>query len=291
MGQATVGSRSATEPAGADGLVLDISRHCFELAMLLEAMTNDGRWSSAIGPDGARLDHACDWLRLAAETEGVDVNPVRFDDSSLYCSTAWNFESKRGELQAALALGATRFSFAWSAFEILTRCLKLARNGKERVSAPKAAMGFLQRSGAEHRIFQGYADHVHAAILTLKRHPDFDHPNLERELVGHAEATLGLELCRRIRNKLAHGATTLPLPEDWSSGGFTDAEYKTFHHQALRLLLLTIQMVLHYSIGPEHELEDRYRHRLFVIPRLHVLALYEDDEDEEVRNPALQLAL
>lgn len=56
-------------------------------------------------------------------------------------------------------------------------------------------------------------------------------------------------------------------------------------------LLLTTQMVLHYSIGPEHEFKDRYRHRLFVIPRLHVLALYEGDEEERLRNPALQLAL
>lgn len=283
---------AAGPPAGPSEEVLptfiDTSRHCFEVAVLIDAMTREATWNWAVDPEGSRLDHACDWLRLASEIESVRVNPTRFDDSSFYCSTAWNFESKRGDLQAALAAGVVRFSFAWSAFEILVRCLQLARSARQRASAPAAAMAFLERHKVQHRIFEGYAMLVHEAIQSVGRHPDFNRRPLRETLIGKHEATLGLELCRRIRNTIAHGASVLPLPEDWESGDFSDAEYTAFHDQALRLLLISVQMILHGVIGVEHELEDHSLDRRIVVPRLHLATYY--DEEDGVQLPLLEPA-
>ena len=167
------------------------------------------------------------------------------------CGTAADAVDAQDKLSAAYAHAITRFTFVWNAFEILVSALQLephpTESGKKRGSSAKAATWFLKTMNVNAAEYLGYAHLWEHAELMMPHHPDLGNVTIparwDRPYIN--EAGYGLEMCRVMRNRLAHGIARLPYPEDYGGyGRLRDAAVAGFVNLAVKLLLISIQMLV-----------------------------------------------
>lgn len=136
---------------------IPIERHCAQLAGFTYALHEEGLMKCPVDDDEpVSLDDAGDWLRLACEISGVQLNPYMFSEDGLYCDTAADYDEARSELHEEAVLIAMRFQFVWLAFEIICRCAEVPPDPRAPGSKAKAACLFLRTADADAALFPGY---------------------------------------------------------------------------------------------------------------------------------------
>jgi len=237
-----------------------VSWHCHTLAKVLNGLDAEGlayprnqKW------DRGSLRDASDWLELAAELKAVTLSPIWFDASIMMCSSAAEYDDARAKLHAAFAVRITRFSFAWNAFEIVVKALALKPHPANKNSSAKAGTFFIRRKGIGTADYPGYLHLLQHALTNARGHPDFREvvlpPKWDRPYIS--EAGYGLELCRILRNRLAHGLADLPVPEEWQrSDRLSDKGRLDLINMLVKLLLISVQMILVGQLGPKLEITD-----------------------------------
>ena len=189
---------------------------------------------------------ASDWLRVASSVDCVDVDTGRFDESVVWCRPRWEFESQRSVLLSRLAAQLTVFSFVWGSFETITKLIDPPRVPKRvkpgRTSLVDEAVFYL-KNHFEPMPLPAFYDVILADFReTLNGMPRYGNLSEEfriRPFVGISG--IGVHVVRGIRNKFAHGAMRMPLPEGWSRTIPLDVELIGL---STRIVLLTIQMLL-----------------------------------------------
>ena len=224
--------------------LIDIQRHCFRLGELL----------SKLDPYAFIL--AVDWLTIASGVESVKVSTAKHDQTVLYCRGAFEYEEKRSLLLSHLTTNLTIFNFVWGSFESIAKVLQSTHLPKP----PKRWRGSIvnrtiwsleQNYGTQPSLafYRDYLGNLCKYIGSNKFHEfyseykkEFKPPNFSF-LPG-----LGLHIVRKIRNNLAHGSATMPLPDDWGEQSAKLSYSEKCHLYLIdtctRILLLTIQMSL-----------------------------------------------
>lgn len=238
--------------------------HCHALAAALRAIDMDGliRISKRQTEDPSRdrreptLLDASDWLQLAAEIKEVQLQYMGDPMVRGLCESADEYNNAKAKLHSEFVTRITRFTFAWNAFELTVRALKLQPHPESKNSVAKAATWFIKKSNVKTADFPGYLHLLQHAVNLGNRHPDFHGVMLppDNDRLRLSEAGYGVELCREMRNKLAHGAAMLPEPEGWRwSSDFRDKEMLGLINMLVKLLLVSIQMIVIVRLGPEVE--------------------------------------
>jgi len=229
--------------------------HCHTLASALRGIDMDG-----LLPAGKRrrrdatLTDASEWLQLAAEIKDVSLQYMG-DPMEIYlCESAGEYDSAKAKIQAEFVTRIARFSFAWNAFEATIKALNVPAHPEAKNSVAKAATWFIKKNGVRTADFPGYLHLLKHAVGLAKVYPDLQDVILppEKDRLRISEAGYGVELCREMRNKLAHGAAMIPEPEGWRWGsGFRDKEMLALINILVKLLLITIQMMVFIRLGPK----------------------------------------
>jgi hypothetical protein len=191
--------------------------------------------------------NAAEWLDVAAGVCNVEVVTSRFDGCTMYCEPMLEHENARSELITSLVTQLTVFLFIWGAYETVTDIIdppsippRLRMKGAN--SAVDRTIFFLK----EETPLQAYLD-------VLKKLKELLHERLEYleflrlgALPPHMGTSgIGIDFVRKVRNKFAHGAAFLPMPDDWADNSLE----KGSHDPVLiaissRVVLFTIQMLL-----------------------------------------------
>jgi hypothetical protein len=208
--------------------------------------------------DDETFGDAAGWLQLAADMKAVTLDPF-FDSAGLMCRPAAEYDDAKANLHADFALRITRFTFAWNAFEILVGVLKLdlhpSQKSQKYPSKAKRATWFLKKNAVDSKEYRGYLHVLEHGFQCASKHAAFrgeqvPHP---KDLNFINEAGYGLDICRVLRNSNVHGLTGVPITSDWAGPEKTDIHFYSF---ALRLLLLSMQMLLVCQIGPTVDLTE-----------------------------------
>ena len=224
--------------------LIDIQRHCFRLGELL----------SELDPYVFILPR--DWLTIASGVESVKVSTAKHDQTVLYCSGAFEFEEKRSLLLSHLTTKLTIFNFVWGSFESIAKEFHLPglpkhlKRGRGSI-VDRTIWSLEQRYGSEPTL-AFYRDHLENLCKYIGSNKSHAYYNEYRKGFKPTNFSflpgLGLHIVRKIRNNLAHGSATMPLPEDWGEQSAKLSYSEKCHLYLIdtctRILLLTIQMSL-----------------------------------------------
>jgi hypothetical protein len=248
-----------------------VRMHAFKVSAALSALDYEGLgYPSEEARRKGGFEDAADWIKLASDLGSVTLDPVgELYDTSM-CSTAYYADLAHSRFHAEYAARIVRLLFVWNALEILVKALSLephpTEKGRKRFSSAKAATWALKQRGVQADDYQGYLHLWEHVELHLQSHPwlvpekipdEWDAPFIN-------EAGYGLELCRLVRNRLVHGISRLPIPEQYG-GAQADGNALGFLDVAVKLLLISIQMLVAsqldgYDVVPE---DDTHFHLVF----------------------------
>ncbi|MBN1877915.1 MAG: hypothetical protein JXA33_27085 [Anaerolineae bacterium] len=228
--------------------LIDLHKHCFILSGLL-AEVYQILPSASSASDISWLS-AGDWLKIAAGVEKVEINTSRFDETVMWCSSAWEYESKRSELLTQIATHLTTFNFVWGSFESVIKIinpLQVPPSVKKRAYAIDNAIFYLKNEFDPSPRIPLYDDTLAQLRSVLHSHSQYQGLDNEFKIDSFKSMSgLGIHIVRIIRNNFAHGSAKFPEPNDWDSNAILDSESQ---HLALieissRIILLSIQMML-----------------------------------------------
>lgn len=182
-----------------------------------------------------------DWLLLSGGVMKVELVRESLDpEADMFCRGASEFEAERNELHSGLTLQLTKFSFIWGALENLIDIISPASAPNRRGKVNAACYYLKQYSGSSEQFFS--YDRFLKNLKDLIAIIPYYH-SLLNEFSPKAHVSThgtGLYVVYRIRNRFAHGAMALPLPED-------DPETspdKMLIHVSSHIVLLTMQMLI-----------------------------------------------
>lgn len=236
--------------------LIDLHEHCFLLSGLIAEMYQ-------ILPNAPRADNcswlsAGDWLKIAAGVEKVEINTSRFDETVVWCGSAWEYESKRSTLLTQVATRLTTFNFIWGAFETVIKIINpppVPSSIKKRAYAIDNAIFYLKNEYDSSPRIPLYDDTLAQLRLVLHSHSQYQSLDNEFKIDSFRSIPgLGAHIVRIIRNDFAHGSATFPEPDDWGSTDILDSELRHFAliEISSRLILLTIQMMLLAHLKSTH---------------------------------------
>ncbi len=197
--------------------------------------------------DGETLDwsDAAEWLYTAASVDHVTIDTTRFDDSVMMCRPAWEYESARSELLTRLVTQLTIFNFVWGAFETLVKVIdppKVPKDIKPGAGSIDAVLFYLKNEYEPKLTVECYQEVLNDLAGLLRTLPQYGNLSGHFKLQPHVGISgMGINVIRRLRNKMAHGTMTLPLPDVNNAPSARDAELV---ESSSRLVLLTVQMLL-----------------------------------------------
>jgi hypothetical protein len=231
--------------------VLGLQEHCYRLAYTVAELWQHDPTTVTEGDEVFEWSTAAEWLDLASSVEKVEVATGRFDESLMWCGTACDYEDARSKLYSQLVAQLTVFSFVWGAFEIITKVIEPASIPKsDRINganSPTSRLAYFIRSmptDATHQLVLAQVQHL------LARHPAYGSLAAQlQDASALGPAGQGIDIVRRIRNKFAHGAASLPPPDGWGASGHSDNELLAL---CTRLVLLTIQIALSRYYAGKH---------------------------------------
>lgn len=256
--------------------VRGLDEHSFSLGEILYS-----RGSSETELDFPEWNNAGDFLRLAAGVLRVEINPFLFDVTSIFCSSAGDYQDAKSKVVSDYQTEIIRFLFTWSAFETIVDALKPLgwKDGRPR------AVGRLLASRFEPEKLL----HYDCAMLGLRKLSKsdislFSLKDTDFEPSGsYGESGVGIKLVSQVRNRIVHGAVEFPEPTDW--GGPAD-EGLHLARLARRLVLFTIQMMLVTNYSSSGLMLERYNHELDVGTEIEIESLLRTIHIEGA-NPAL----
>ena len=235
--------------------LVSVSEHSDRLYILLSKLPSVEQRSKQ-GIKTQEWIPAADWLHIASGIDKVTLNINKFDETVLYCRTAWEYESKRNELLTQSVTKLSIFNFIWGGLETIIKVIspnqldiELARKLRRRNGIVDRAIFFLKQKYDPLPCVPMYDELISQFRLVLAKHPSYSYLNkFFREDELTSLSGLGLHIIRQIRNDFAHGSAKMPIPEYWGEKGNTITASEQLHLDVIemssRILLLTVQMLL-----------------------------------------------
>lgn len=212
---------------------LTVQKHAWELSLAFEAIhvqTYDNEWL-----------HIRDWLHMASGVLKTEIDTQFYNTSNLFCGSARDFEDNRSRLWSSFCKELITFNFIWGSMESL---IEEITNATEQDSKPYLGKKFLKDKYIGKSIKK--YDCVLKRLESLMKNSTYPY---KKEVFKYSRSNYtgqGLHLVSKIRNSFAHGAASLPDPDDWADNLNIDiAVIET----SSRMILLTMQMILiaHFS--------------------------------------------
>lgn len=195
-------------------------------------------------------------LQMAASLEDVQADTSYVDDtqSTLYCSSAAEYESAKSEIARRYVAGLTVFSFLWTAYEAafdVTRREHLRKLSKEGRNGERGRRLF-EELPSDFPQLAPLRNIAKLAEFLCERGNLFDN-RLQRIRAKYPQRNMvfAAELCREFRNFIYHGQDRSPDHEDWHHGrarGESVARVRRFYAVG-RLLLLLIQALAYAEVS------------------------------------------
>jgi hypothetical protein len=245
--------------------VLKLEDHCSALSKLLHSLAYQELASVVESGEVYEWGQPAEWLDVAASVTKVDVLTGQGDMTLAECESALEYENDRSALLSQFVTSLTIFSFVWGAFESVAKILSPSSIPKEERKDGNDSL----TARVAYALKAVKPDGVYYCRLAKLRHRLTYHPAYcscipaDLGIVTSADAGQGIDLVRRIRNKFAHGAASLPQ-RDWNGCDSPDNQIVRY---SCRLVLLAIQMML----------------RLFYKDRSFDIDWYELDSDTDAR--------
>jgi hypothetical protein len=243
------------------GRQLTVRRHCYLLGCAVYHIGFLGYFRDSAEMDGENVGWlgASEWLDIAAGVERVEVNTLYFDQSIMYCGTAYDYENARSDLLSHLVTQLAIFNFTWGGFETIIKLIdppRVPQSIKPRSSIIDHAIFFLRNEYEPARMLAFYDDTVAELREIMRQLPYYNdllsHFHLQ-EFLG--VSGIGINIVRRIRNRFAHGAAAMPHPNGEQVPELIVARLVEL---STRIVLYTIQMLLlAYLKGKDFEIECR----------------------------------
>jgi hypothetical protein len=226
--------------------IRSVREHSYLLSNFIAYELQNEADTTHIKDSTVSTDMAADWLQMAAAVNKVDIDLCYHDDSLAYCGTAYHFQNDRSKVVSSLSKQLTIFNFIWNAFEILSKCLsipRLPKTLKERPSFVDNVQYFISnkfssKSAVTVEFYEETLEKLTAKINSISMH-NFDYALKQNNFT--CRSGKGIQIVRAIRNLFAHGAVSMPLPEDHSFDTFVDSEVIEL---SSRIVLFTIQLML-----------------------------------------------
>lgn len=190
-----------------------------EYSLHADMLARAGWELARIRDDGMLLD-ASDWIFAAASVVKVDAMTAKHDYTVDWCSSAADYEDRRSLVWGRHLTELSIFSLAWSGFECMGKAflgrrqlrdgllpavesLIRSRETNEMRNAPLGEQLVAQSKALAHHLedLQRPARHHLAALDILM-------------LGNGCPAVNALNAIRKLRNAFAHGATSMPYPDD-----------------------------------------------------------------------------
>lgn len=241
-------------PLAQESLV-DLQEHCAHLGEAIAQLWHHD--PVTVNRDGEVLEwgHAADWLDLAAGVCQLQVVTGRYDDTLMYCDLAREYENARSDLMSRLARELTIFSFAWNAFETIGKIVDpITIPPPERFHGANGLVDRVIYSLKSVTPFREYTDIVVLLRTRIAGHPDYAPLLQDLALPSHmGQSGIGIDFVRRVRNRFAHGAASLPFPDSCSAGwcGRRSGVPEVIS-LSTRIVLLTVQMLLKWYYSGRH---------------------------------------
>lgn len=230
--------------------LVSIAEHCDRLAMLL-AQLDALPLRQEVFDEGISWLKISDQLHVASSILDVEVNTARFDDSVIWCETAWEFESERSKLLSQMVTQFVIFTIVWGSFESVIKMIDLPqipKTLKAGRSSPIDQAIFFLKTHYEPRPLPRFYELIVADLKDIiKQLPEYNQLSSEFRLQPHYGISgIGAHIVRRIRNMFAHGVISFPYREEEGLEEIRLIEIST------RITLLTIQMLLFAYFKDQH---------------------------------------
>lgn len=112
------------------GKELSLRAHCDLLGKAISSIGTAGHLSSSSTQvDGEVLSwiDASKWLEVGASVDRVDVDTGYFDDSIMFCGSAYEYQRARSAELSYLVQQLTVFNFVWGSLETVIKLIKLPK--------------------------------------------------------------------------------------------------------------------------------------------------------------------
>ncbi|OIJ14924.1 hypothetical protein BKP37_06990 [Anaerobacillus alkalilacustris] len=207
---------------------LTIKEHAWKLCLVLEAIymaEEDDRWL-----------HIKDWLHMASGVIETKVDTQYFDESTLFCGPARDYETNKSKLWSVFCNEFTIFNFIWGSLESL---IENITGAEQTESKPYAGIKYL-RENYKTKPIDKY-ECVYNCLTTTLEDSSYQLNKQYFKYGKFIKPESGLHLVSKIRNSFAHGSISLPDPHDWSKRIKKDILIISV---SSRTVLLTMQMLL-----------------------------------------------
>lgn len=229
------------------GSECSLREHCNLLSMVFHFIGHEGhlpsKWNQRDG-ENLSWDNASEWLEVAASVERVEVDTSYFDDSILFCGTAYDYQRTRSLEISNLVNKLTVFNFVWGALETTVKLIDPPKVPKDikpgGTGLIDRALYYLKTDYEPRSTLAFYRDTAAALNVALEAWQ----PILLQELRLEKHVSLsgtGLGIVKKIRNKFAHGAANMPEPNEYSDSNGLDAKVIEL---STRILLYALQCLL-----------------------------------------------
>ncbi|WP_456272635.1 hypothetical protein [Bacillus sp. AK031] len=209
---------------------LTIQEHAWKLCLVFEAIhiqTCDDRWV-----------HISEWLQMASGVRSVEIDTQYYNTSNLFCGVAMDYEDSRSKLWSDFCVELTTFNFLWGSLESLIEEITPAT---ETDSKPSFGKIFLKENykGSPINKYICELDYL-KKLVSYSNFASMD-KILNKRVIRTKNSGTGLHIVSKLRNLFAHGAVSLPHPDEFEDQ--VKINLSVIRHSS-RIVLLTIQMLL-----------------------------------------------
>ncbi|WP_404303141.1 hypothetical protein [Paenibacillus sp. DP01] len=266
-----------------------LDRICNDLAEIIVYF--DGGYYGELpnNSDEVEWSDVIQWLQLAMAVNDVSVSFTKFDYSAVCCENIWELEQGRGTMTSGITTNLLRFNFIWGALESIITIIDTPSKYpfKESKGKYNSACYYLKTLYEPRVVPLFYKEFLNGLFERLEGRNQFNKVIKEfcyKDYVGFSG--MGLNVIKRIRNKIAHGNMRFPEPDDQ---GYI---YEEIIEISSYLLAINIQMLLvsylqirNYIIGFNEDgtIDDTYEESVSEVSlEIYLRSIHLEIEEEDL---------
>jgi hypothetical protein len=247
------------------GPFVDLKRHCHNITRFF---TFENPYDSS---------SISSWFQIASGIKEVVYISDMFDETSMWCGTAIEYENEKSKFHSRLIEELTRFNFIWSGLEAFIDSIELPPCQSQRGKINSVNYFLKNNYVDKYPPIAYYSETVnYLQRLIIKNTWYGDAKTLFSAGKCESEEQLGLKVVYKIRNLLAHGAFEFSEPDGWHHTKPLDI---AIVQASSRIILFSIQMLilltsetLKFNIAQLHESEEEGVIATKFIPHMHLKA-------------------
>ena len=240
--------------------LVSISAHALLLARVFEGLAQKA-YGSGSSASGENVDwiSSYDWTYTACRVTNIEMEPDPAG-ATMMCRPAWEYEEARAAVLTKFTTELVKFNFIWGAFESTMKVISpdgYSDSGGGRYGLVRATYKYVGMEGEYFPLPVGYRRQLECIRSQLYREPSIDRADKYFTMKdGMGLAGIGIYVVSKLRNKFAHGAATLPTPDEYDFGSIDNTPYAHIVTISSRITMLTMQMALmRYYRGQDIEIE------------------------------------